>query len=63
MAGFRDNRNYVGVFMITYMLLKVFSKLKKAKFMLAIDENSLCEKDMNKIQGTFASFLKLMRYK
>lgn len=43
MAGFKDNRDYVGVFAISYMLLKVFEKLKKAKFVITIDQGPLLD--------------------
>jgi hypothetical protein len=63
MAGFRDSYSYLRVFAISYMLSKVFEKLKKVKFMITIDEHSLIDGDMNKIQATFVSFIKMMQYK
>jgi len=41
MAGFHVRRDYKGVYGVSYFLKSVFEKVKKAKFILVLDENSL----------------------
>jgi len=41
MAGFLDKRNYKGVYGVSYFLKSVFEKVKRAKFILVLDETSL----------------------
>ena len=36
MAGFNDTRDYIGTIGVSYFLYQVFSKVKKARFILVI---------------------------
>ncbi len=38
MAGYEDNRNYVGVIGVSYFLKEVFERVRKVKFVIVITE-------------------------
>lgn len=43
MAGYGDSRNYVGVIGVSYFLRAVFSKVRKAKFVIVFNEATMNE--------------------
>ena len=48
MAGFNDkNRNYLGAFMVSYMLVETFKHVENAKFILVCEEANITQSQID----------------
>lgn len=62
MAGTGDTRNFIGTIGVSYFLFQVFKKVKKAKFLLVIDQSSLADPTGAKMISTFQGFINMFRF-
>ena len=62
MAGFSDKgRSYVGVYSVSYMLKKSFSKTKNAQFLLVIDFAALLREQLEDFLKPFKNFIDMFK--
>lgn len=62
MAGFGDTRDYIGVIGVSYFLHRIFEKVKKARFLLVINEFGMADPTGAKLIETFNGFIKMFRF-
>ena len=63
MAGFEDQRDYVGVIGVSYFLNSIFSKARKVKFLIVLDEENLTQKTGQDIKKVFNGFIRMFNFK
>lgn len=60
MPGFYDeNRNFVGVFGVSYMIEKVMSSISEVKWILVVEEHRLALSQIEEAIKPFLSFLSI----
>lgn len=62
MAGFKDSRDHVGAIAVSYFLKSIFSKVRKAKFIIVIPESYLDEENGEGITKTFIGFIDMFPF-
>lgn len=62
MAGFNDkNRNYLGAFMVSYMLVETFKHVENAKFILVCEEANITQSQIDEIIKPFMNFVNMFK--
>ena len=62
MAGYKDrSRPYVGVYSVSYMLKKAFSKAKDVQFILVVDNASLFLNLIEELIKPFINFIEMFK--
>jgi len=59
MAGFLDNRSYVGVMGVSYFLKSVFEKVKRVRFIIVLSEGFFSDGKGDSLIKTFQGFLRM----
>ena len=63
MAGFGDNRNYVGVMGVSYFLKSVFDKVRMAKFVIVLSEPYFSDGTGKQLVASMNGFFKMFNIK